>query len=236
MAMKKVSVANLLANRKRQHGKSGWRGLCLKSVRLAANDPGGVATARDAGKRVPMEHRHTSLPVPKGAICFAYGPGSAGHVWIAEDGKGAISTNDYPTSGVIKVTTMSKMAAAWGYRQKPTNEFNSNGDWFWTDRVNNSHIYDLLSGGGAGGSKYRQDGDVYSSKMKYGVKNSDSVWNLQLALGKHYRRNVPTGNYLAATVAAVKRFQQAQGWTGKDADGIAGPATIKALGLNWVKG
>ena len=41
----------------------------------------------------------------------------------------------------------------------------------------------------------------------------------------------PTGYYGAKTVDAVKAFQQAQGWTGSAADGVAGSGTRKALGL-----
>ena len=41
----------------------------------------------------------------------------------------------------------------------------------------------------------------------------------------------PTGYFGAKTVDAVRAFQQAQGWTGSAADGVAGPGTLKALGL-----
>jgi peptidoglycan hydrolase-like protein with peptidoglycan-binding domain len=40
-----------------------------------------------------------------------------------------------------------------------------------------------------------------------------------------------TGYYGSRTVAAVKAFQKAQGWTGSDADGVAGPGTLTRLGL-----
>ena len=44
----------------------------------------------------------------------------------------------------------------------------------------------------------------------------------------------PTGDYLPGTKEAVQKFQLAQGWRGKDADGIAGKQTVKRLGLFWV--
>jgi len=83
---------------------------------------------------------------------------------------------------------------------------------------------------------YRQGKKVYSNKMHAGQSNSDSVWNLCLALyAKHYYTGVVVDDYTSAVVAACSKFQHAQGWTGKDADGIAGPETVKRLGLQWVQ-
>jgi peptidoglycan hydrolase-like protein with peptidoglycan-binding domain len=47
--------------------------------------------------------------------------------------------------------------------------------------------------------------------------------------------NGPTGYYGVHTRRAVAVFQRRRGWTGSDADGIAGPATVAALGLLWVE-
>ncbi len=41
----------------------------------------------------------------------------------------------------------------------------------------------------------------------------------------------PTGNYGRQTTRAVAAFQKSQGWRGKDADGIAGPETLRRLGV-----
>jgi murein L,D-transpeptidase YcbB/YkuD len=67
------------------------------------------------------------------------------------------------------------------------------------------------------------------------------VWNLTLALrnrkgkdGKPFRTEKPIDDYTADVVNDVRAFQRAQGWTGAGADGIAGPQTIKRLGLVWV--
>lgn len=91
--------------------------------------------------------------------------------------------------------------------------------------------------------QYRQGKKVYSSKMHRGQMNSDSVWNLALALinkgyGKAIRLkyNGATDDYVAEVVACTAKFQRDQGWTGTNADGIAGPETIKRLGLTWVNG
>lgn len=82
----------------------------------------------------------------------------------------------------------------------------------------------------------RRDGVVYLSKMAIGQGDSDSVWNVQVKLlRKGY--SIPAGpsDYFGSqTQRAVKEFQKDQGWTGDDVDGIPGPGTIKALGLNYI--
>jgi peptidoglycan hydrolase-like protein with peptidoglycan-binding domain len=44
----------------------------------------------------------------------------------------------------------------------------------------------------------------------------------------------PTGWYGPETTKAVRAFQRAQGWRGSGADGIAGPVTLRRLGINGV--
>lgn len=83
---------------------------------------------------------------------------------------------------------------------------------------------------------FRRDGVVYLSKMVLGTADSDSVWNVQIALLKkgYSIPNGPTDYYGEQTKAAVAQFQKDQGWSGADADGFPGPGTLKALGLNHV--
>jgi peptidoglycan hydrolase-like protein with peptidoglycan-binding domain len=45
-----------------------------------------------------------------------------------------------------------------------------------------------------------------------------------------------TGKYGAQTTAAVAAYQRAQGWSGSQADGIAGPETLRRLGVNGSSG
>ncbi len=45
-----------------------------------------------------------------------------------------------------------------------------------------------------------------------------------------------TGKYGAQTTAAVAAFQRAQGWSGSQADGIAGPETLRRLGVTGSSG
>jgi murein DD-endopeptidase MepM/ murein hydrolase activator NlpD len=82
----------------------------------------------------------------------------------------------------------------------------------------------------------RQAGKVYASKMVPGIMNSDSVWNVQVAL-RAWDPTItwkPTGNFGSPTREAVTRFQREHGWTGINADGIPGPQTVHQLGLTWV--
>jgi hypothetical protein len=83
---------------------------------------------------------------------------------------------------------------------------------------------------------YRQGKKVFSNKMHAGQTNSDSVWNICLSLhAKGYYKGVVVDDYTPDVVAACSKFQHAQGWSGKDANGIAGPETTKRLGCVWVQ-
>lgn len=44
------------------------------------------------------------------------------------------------------------------------------------------------------------------------------------------------GHYDAALKRAVRKFQENQGWTGKDADGLVGPVTLNRLGIAFRRG
>lgn len=78
-----------------------------------------------------------------------------------------------------------------------------------------------------------------SADARYGVQNSSSVKRLQkLLIRKGYataalRAAGPTGNYLTATKASVRKFQRAIGFRGAAANGILGKKSAKKLGLRW---
>ena len=64
---------------------------------------------------------------------------------------------------------------------------------------------------------YRQGRKVYASKMRLEQDDSDSVWNLQVALiarGFEFE-NGPTGYYGRHTRRCVAAFQRRRGWTGR---------------------
>jgi len=62
---------------------------------------------------------------------------------------------------------------------------------------------------------------------------SPAVYALQVALARagFPIPAGPTGYFGARTVEAVRAFQRSQGWSGAQADGIPGPATLRRLGL-----
>lgn len=86
--------------------------------------------------------------------------------------------------------------------------------------------------------KTRGNGLVYASKMRIGQGDSDSVWNVQVALllrGFSIPAG-PTDYFGNQTVAAVKEFQTEEGWSADLVTGIPDESTIKALGdLQWVQ-
>ena len=82
---------------------------------------------------------------------------------------------------------------------------------------------------------YLQEKKVYQSTMVYAKQDSDSVRNVQTALNEKSNAGLAvTGDYFDSTRAAVVKWQQKQGWSGADADGIPGPSTVASLGLVWV--
>lgn len=91
----------------------------------------------------------------------------------------------------------------------------------------------------ASASAASQPTDFYSSAAAYGVRNSQSVRNLQtLLIRKSYatqglRSAGATGAYLNETRTSVKKLQTALGYRGSDADGILGKTSATRLGLTW---
>lgn len=94
--------------------------------------------------------------------------------------------------------------------------------------------------GPSGSYAYRQDKKVYASSMRFGKSDSDSVWNLDVGLiHAGFGRPIldaggPSDDYGQSTRSAVAAYQRSRGWSGADADGIAGRGTVEGLGLVWV--
>lgn len=86
------------------------------------------------------------------------------------------------------------------------------------------------------GWRLRRDKCVYASAMHMGSADSDSVWNVQVALMlRGYSIPAgPTDFFGKQTRDAVRQFQQDRGRTGKRATGIPDAGTVKALRLTWV--
>lgn len=80
----------------------------------------------------------------------------------------------------------------------------------------------------------KQQGRVYESQMQSGAANSNSVFNLQVALRQagYVASDVFTAFYGVRTIAAVQAFKIANNI--QPTTGVADEATVKALGLTWV--
>lgn len=218
-----------------EHRQAGgeWHNQCQKFSRQCVGAAPFGLTARLAFNSIPQEHRHASSPPPPGSIAYYGRPDSgAGHaVFVVEGGR--VWSNDIKRQGQIDRVDWDIFPARWGLAYRG-----------WIDKCPSGELPVGHGSVGVGARRlsdhheYRQSKKVYRSKMHLGQDDSDSVWNLQLALltaGLQFVHG-PSGNYGRHTVRMCSRFQRRQGWTGMDADGIAGPETVRRLGLDWVNG
>jgi hypothetical protein len=179
-------------------------------------------------------HYTSPIDVPEGAICYGLNGQHGqprtryGHAWIATVSLLGWST-DYSGAGTFRRAPMSLPRwtgdaevqwTSWTpYGRLPVGR---------TQRQRNAVVIPPTY-------SFRQGKQVFSSKMHKGQLNSDSVWNLALALhNRGYLKTAPIDDYTQAVVDACAAFQKAQRWN--NADGIAGPITVKSLGLIWVVG
>lgn len=202
----------------------GFARQCIGSV------PFGIS-ARLAFNAIPAEHRHTSSPPPPGSIAYyGFSNRGFGHAVFVVEG-GYVWSNDIKRRGMIDRVKWDVFKRRWGLPYRGWI------DWCPSGPLPVQRGASAGSGGKPrGGGRFRQGKKVYRSKMRYNQADSDSVWNLQVALiAKGYAfGDGPTGYYGKHTRDMVAAFQRKQGWKGKGADGIAGPLTVRKLGLIWV--
>ena len=213
---------------KGKKGAMGWRRKCLVFVRSAWDLPAQDGSAQLEWDSIPMIDRHSDKRPPIGAPCFWHGPTAEGHVAIVVEYRSDvpyIASNDIVKPDRIDLVPLSRITEDWSHAK-----------WLgWTTVLQGRDL--PLGADNDQRVGFRQNRMVFSSKMHLGQMDSDSVWNLQLALVRHglsIGAPAPTGNYLNGTLGAVKKFQLAQGWSGQGADGLAGKQTVKRLGLTWI--
>ena len=215
-------------------GAVGWRTTCLSLVRRAWDLPTQDSYPQLEWDTVPLTSRHSDTRPPVGAPCFWKGPTAQGHAGIVVEYRGAvpyIATTDVVRLGRVDVVPLRKIEQVW-----------PSAHWLgWTSQLQGKCLpvpVPQVVVNRVVASPYRQGGKVYRSHLRIGQRDSDSVWNLQRALirrGFPTGAPAPTGDYLSGTRAAVAAFQRDQGWSGRDADGLAGRFTVVRLGLVWVQ-
>jgi hypothetical protein len=187
-------------------------------------------SARLAFNGTPDEHRHRTFPPPAGSIAY-YGDLNEGfgHAVFVVDG-GWVWSTDILRHGKVDKVRWDVFETKWHMPYRG-----------WIDWCPSGHLpidtRRARSGSAPSpGMAFRQGKKVLRSKMHHGQRDSDSVWNLQVALiSKGFAiPHGPTDDYGRQAVAACAAFQRKQGWRGRNADGIAGPETVRRLGLVWV--
>jgi len=221
--MRTFEQAKAFALSEHERPSQDWHNLCQLFSRQCVGASSFGASARSAFNSVPRAQRHESSPPPPGSIAY-YGHSDSGfgHAVFAVDG-GFVWSNDILRSGKIDRVRWDVFPNAWKLPYRGWIETCPSGDLPISRRPG-----EKLS--------YRQDRKVYRSKMRFRQTDSDSVWNIQLALmAKGYSIGAgPTGHFGMHTLAACAAFQGAQDWKGARADGIPARETVRRLGLVWV--
>lgn len=224
--MRTFAEARAFAWQQHQRPRSdGWYNQCQMFARQCVGADSFGRSARLAFNNVPPGHRHQSSPPPPGSIAyFGRSDRGSGHAVFVIEG-GYVWSNDILRRGRIDRVKWDVFVPRWGLAYRGWIDWCPSGPLAIQDRP-------ALARG------YRQGKKVYRSKMRIGQTDSDSVWNLQLALieAGYPFADGPTGYYGQHTRDACKAFQLHQRWSGTDADGIAGPETVRRLGLVWVGG
>ncbi len=221
--MRTFEQAKAFAASQHEAPSQGWHNLCQLFSRQCVGAASFGASAREAFNGIPAGEKHTSSPPPPGSIAYyGFGDRGFGHaVFVVE--AGFVWSNDILRSGRIDRVRWDIFPREWGLPYR---------GWITSCPSGRLPIDQDQQG-----PSYRQGGKVYASKMRFRQADSDSVWNLQLALmTKGYSVGAgPTGTFGLHTLAACAAFQGAQGWMRDQADGIPGSSTVRRLGLVWVE-
>lgn len=210
---------------KQQHASTGidWYRKCQMFARQCVGAPAFGASAREAFNGIADNDKHESFPPPAGSIAYYGFPDrGAGHSVFAVAGGFVWSTDILRRGRIDRVPWDVFVRGSWRLPYR---------GWISACPAGQLPVEALDSE-----PTYRQGRRVYRSKMRLGQDDSDSVWNVQVALiarGFDFE-NGPSGYYGRHTLRCVAEFQRRKGWTGVNADGIAGPVTVDRLGLVWV--
>jgi len=227
--MRTVNAAIAYNENLRLSGSNIWGGFCEKLVRTSYGENAQYYPSATAHwNAIPAKYKHSGKPRRGGLAFWLQKSGTGdGHVTLCVNDIGGVNSNDIVSRGIISRVDYTVIEQKW------TNlKYVGWADPWWNE--DNKVIIPIPVAKPV--YNYRQGKRVYSNKMHLRQANSDSVWNLSLALHvRGYFKPVPTTTYSPELKNAVAAFQRRQGWSGSDADGIAGPQTTKKLGLVWSK-
>lgn len=191
-------------------------GYCLRFARTCAGAPGGTHNAVTAWQNA--KHRHASAAPPRGSFVFWSGGGRGhGHVAVS-DGQGYCWSTDISRPGRVDRFPIAAIVVKW-----PNLKLLG-----WAEDINGVRVGPFP----APLAVIR----LKPEEVQPGIR-SNAVRALQATLRRQDPRlarlnpSGVTGYFGTETRAMVRAFQQSQGWTGADADGIPGPKTLRRLGL-----
>jgi hypothetical protein len=204
-----------------EHPSRSWFNCCQIFSRQCVGSPPFGESARLAFNSIPTADKHDTFPPPAGSIAYyGFSDHGSGHAVFVVEG-GNVWSNDILRRGQIDRVRWDVFPSRWRLPYR---------GWIASCPAGELPVQQQ----DGQGVTFRQRKQVYRSKMHFRQPDSDSVWNLQVALMARGLLESPTGFYGRKTLAACSAFQRRQGWTGRNADGIAGPETVRRLGLVWV--
>jgi len=193
--------------------------LCLRFTRsLFGIDPK-FASAAEAWEHT--DDRHSSWPPPPGSV--VWWTGGNGHV-APSAGGGRVYTTDNPLEGPgeVGLCPIGTITSSWRKVYQG-----------WTDDCNDVAAYvwsavDLAQLREA--AHLDPKGDASLATYPVGVRQVEAALYLLGLLGRAWAFD---GHWGTATTNAYARYQRALGYSGSDADGIPGRATLGLLGQRF---
>lgn len=110
-------------------GKTGVKGLCLKTCREAWGLPAKYPSAIIAWRNTPKKHRHTDPKLAPIGACHFYEGGKYGHIVIQSDKKNKVWGTDLPTTNKIGLHHRNLPVRRWKYKYLG-----------WTDWLNGEEL------------------------------------------------------------------------------------------------
>lgn len=207
-----------------QSASRDWTGWCLMFVRLmlgvAMNFPSAISAWKNA------KYKHTTGTPPKGVPVF-WDIGKHGHVALS-DGGGYCYSTDILRKGKVDRVPISKIASRWGARYLG-----------WTEDLNGVRVYTPPSKPATAKPSTKQN-PVSLAALRYHATHGTGKYS-PASSGpvcegvKRRLIQLGCGTDASSFASCYAAWQRKLGYTGKDADGIPGMASLKTLAAtsNW---